>query len=319
VPSTHNSYLDVLASLFHLLEEQGAASDEEEEEADGDGEKEGGKGSKSKGDGKVAAGGKAAGGKVDSGKDGGKAGDGKWKRGGQQHTGRSAESETAHLLSALVVNLEARGGLYREEELQHLFLMNNTHYLVQSAADWYRWHVDSLNHPLSQARKEGARDLTAAMADLRDGHIVQLHATAFQSRALAAVMGALTDEPPRGTPDSIKLRLNRVLCPPSPTASHHLPPIFPPPRLWRFNGAFEALVARQQQRSPLYPTTSSPPSISPPPRLRKFNGAFEALVTRQRRWCIPDEVPTSPLPPPSPTASHHLLRNHQVAEVQRGV
>ncbi|CAI7864879.1 unnamed protein product [Closterium sp. NIES-53] len=194
VPSTHNSYLDVLASLFHLLEEQGAASDEEEEEADGDGEKEGGKGSKSKGDGKVAAGGKAAGGKVDSGKDGGKAGDGKWKRGGQQHTGRSAESETAHLLSALVVNLEARGGLYREEELQHLFLMNNTHYLVQSAADWYRWHVDSLNHPLSQARKEGARDLTAAMADLRDGHIVQLHATAFQSRALAAVSGGRREE-----------------------------------------------------------------------------------------------------------------------------
>ncbi|CAI7864881.1 unnamed protein product, partial [Closterium sp. NIES-53] len=40
------------------------------------------------------------------------------------------------------------------------------------------------------------------------------------------VMGALTDEPPRGTPDSVKLRLNR---------------------LRRFNGAFETLVARQRR------------------------------------------------------------------------
>ena len=47
-------------------------------------------------------------------------------------TGRSLEGETASLLKLLGQFLEAKSAGFGDEELQHLFMMNNVAYVVRS-------------------------------------------------------------------------------------------------------------------------------------------------------------------------------------------
>ncbi|CAI5530123.1 unnamed protein product, partial [Closterium sp. Naga37s-1] len=145
--------------------------------------------------------------------------------------GRSLESETAQLVMALRRNLESRARLYPEEELQQLFLMNNLNYLVKSMNDWHGWHSQGIEKNLSAVRREGAKDLMVALADLHDDRVVQQHAGAFQSLALLKVMTALsTNEDAvqpshRSAADYVKAEMQR---------------------LKRFNLAFEELQERQR-------------------------------------------------------------------------
>ncbi|CAI7922518.1 unnamed protein product, partial [Closterium sp. NIES-54] len=145
--------------------------------------------------------------------------------------GRSLESETAQLVMALRRNLEIRARLYPEEELQQLFLMNNLNYLVKSMNDWHGWHAQGIEKNLSAVRREGAKDLMVALADLHDDRVVQQHAGAFQSLALLKVMTALSTNE-----DAVQ--------PTHRTAADYVKAEMQ--RLKRFNSAFEELQERQR-------------------------------------------------------------------------
>lgn len=144
---------------------------------------------------------------------------------------RSLESETAQLVRALRRSLESRCRLYPEEELQQLYLMNNINYLVKSMSDWHGWHSQGIERSLSRARREGAKDLMVATADLHDDRVVQQHAAAFQSLALFKVMTAVSTNDDssqtsyRTASDSVKSEMQR---------------------LKRFNAAFDELQDRQR-------------------------------------------------------------------------